>query len=194
MTTYNAILATETDPDAPLRSSLFKRLVANPIAAFEGDATAVAAGVTLRLQALQRLGAGTSVRCSFSGYGSAPGSTFQPQQAVPFIQSGTVRFSVRHFQTGGSSSEVRIRRVRAGVATTLTTLSTGSGSPGATQTYDADVIAGDYFTFENRNTSINSSTIGEIQIQVGADIALWPATAQVSGIPASTFGLIEGNP
>ena len=36
MTDYNPILATETDPDAPLRSSLFKRMVANPIALAEG--------------------------------------------------------------------------------------------------------------------------------------------------------------
>jgi len=36
MADYNPILDAETDPEAGLRSSLFKRMVANPIAAFEG--------------------------------------------------------------------------------------------------------------------------------------------------------------
>jgi hypothetical protein len=38
MTDYNAILDAETDPSAPLKSSLFKRIVANPIAIGEGAA------------------------------------------------------------------------------------------------------------------------------------------------------------
>jgi hypothetical protein len=37
MTDYNAILDTETDPSAPLKSSLFKRIVANPLAIGEGS-------------------------------------------------------------------------------------------------------------------------------------------------------------
>lgn len=36
MADYNIINDTETDPEAPLRSSLFKRMVANPIAISEG--------------------------------------------------------------------------------------------------------------------------------------------------------------
>lgn len=40
MVDYNPILATETDPDAPLRTSLFKRLEANPRAIAEGAAGA----------------------------------------------------------------------------------------------------------------------------------------------------------
>lgn len=40
MADYNPILDAETDPEAGLRSSLFKRLAANPIAAFEGAAGA----------------------------------------------------------------------------------------------------------------------------------------------------------
>lgn len=36
MADYNIINDTETDPEAPLRSSLFKRMVANPIAIAEG--------------------------------------------------------------------------------------------------------------------------------------------------------------
>lgn len=52
MTTNRVIAATETDPGAPLISALFKALANNLIAAFEGDATAVAAGVVLKLAAL----------------------------------------------------------------------------------------------------------------------------------------------
>lgn len=52
MTTNRVIAATETDPGAPLVSALFKALANNLIAAFEGDATAVAAGVVLKLAAL----------------------------------------------------------------------------------------------------------------------------------------------
>jgi hypothetical protein len=52
MTTYIAITDPETDPDAPLTSELAKKWRDNPISMFEGDATAVAAGVTLRDAAL----------------------------------------------------------------------------------------------------------------------------------------------
>lgn len=40
MTTYRSIVSTETDPQAPGTSSLFKALAANPLAIAEGDPTA----------------------------------------------------------------------------------------------------------------------------------------------------------
>lgn len=40
MTTRRAIAATETDPEAPGTSALFKALAGNPVAGFEGDPTA----------------------------------------------------------------------------------------------------------------------------------------------------------
>ena len=52
MTTLRTIASTETDPQAPITSALMKALQLNFIAAMEGDATAVAAGVTLKDAAL----------------------------------------------------------------------------------------------------------------------------------------------
>ena len=52
MTSYINISNIETDPEAPLTSELAKKWRDNPIAAFEGDATAVAAGIVLRDAAL----------------------------------------------------------------------------------------------------------------------------------------------
>jgi hypothetical protein len=164
----------------------------NVISAFEGDATAVAAGVTLRLPALQRLVAGTSVRTNQTGPFVVNGSTFTAATGWAFIQSGTIRISVRHYRTGGGDSEVRIQRVRAGSTTTLTTLTTSSGSPGATQTYDADVISGDLILLQNRNSGINTSTIDIIEQQVDAAVSLWPTNG--GGGAISTFGLVQGNP
>jgi hypothetical protein len=40
MTTYNAIAATRTDPNAPIDSALMKDLAGNPLAIAEGDSTA----------------------------------------------------------------------------------------------------------------------------------------------------------
>ncbi len=52
MTTYTTILGVETDPGKPVKSDLAKRWTDNPIAMFEGDASAIAAGVQVRRPAL----------------------------------------------------------------------------------------------------------------------------------------------
>ena len=45
MATYSGILDSETDPDAPMTSSLAKRWSENYLSIFENDATAISAGV-----------------------------------------------------------------------------------------------------------------------------------------------------
>lgn len=69
MTTLRDPAATETDPGAPLVSALFKALANNLRAAFEGDATAVAAGIQLRAAALKTVNA--SQAYSFGGGGGS---------------------------------------------------------------------------------------------------------------------------
>jgi len=70
MATYRAIASTETDPQAPLTSALFKALDANLTAAFEGDSTAVSAGVTL-LDAALDTGAATAAGTTWVGLRTA---------------------------------------------------------------------------------------------------------------------------
>jgi hypothetical protein len=66
MTTYITITDPETDPDAPLTSELAKKWRDNPLAMFEGDATAVAAGITLKDAALDT-GAPTAAGITWVG-------------------------------------------------------------------------------------------------------------------------------
>lgn len=70
MATYRSIATTETDPQAPITSALMKALDANVTAAFEGDATAVAAGVTLKDPALDT-GAATAAGIAWVGLRTA---------------------------------------------------------------------------------------------------------------------------
>jgi hypothetical protein len=164
--------------------------VENPVAIAEGATGAP----RIRLAALENLAAGTSVRTNQTGPFVVSGNTFTAATGWAFIQSGTIRISVRHFQSGGNNSEVRIQRVRGGTTTTLTTLSTGTGSPGATQTYDADVLAGDVILLQNRNTNAaSSSTINIVELQVDAAVSLWP-TGDAGAGTVATYGLVQGNP
>lgn len=66
MATYRSIATTETDPQAPITSALMKALDGNVTSAFEGDATAVAAGVTLKDPALDT-GAATAAGVTWVG-------------------------------------------------------------------------------------------------------------------------------
>lgn len=162
----------------------------NPVAISEGASGAP----RILLPAVEDLLAGTSVRTNQTGPFSVSGTAFTAATGWSFIQSGTITISVRHFQSGGNNSEVRIQRVRGGTTTTLTTLSTGTGSPGATQTYDADVLAGDVILLQNRNTNAaSSSTINIVELQVDAAVSLWPTGGAGTGT-VPTFGLVQGNP
>jgi len=70
MPTYRTILATETDPEAPQVSALWKAVADNPLAMFEGDAAAVAAGQTLRDAALNT-GSATAAGTTWVGLRTA---------------------------------------------------------------------------------------------------------------------------
>lgn len=194
MTTHRTIAATETDPQAPLVSALFKALANNLLAAFEGDATAVAAGVTLRLAALQRLAAGASVRLRNDAVQSITGATFADVNIIaspatvlfPCLQAGVIRVAFEHMRPVGNASEVRIRRTRAQVTTTIFTSTQNNTATYLAESYDADVQPGDQISVQLRNTGANSSNIRNLRFQVADGLALWPAT--------SLFGAIEGNP
>jgi hypothetical protein len=157
MTDYNEILATETDPDAPLRSSLFKRMVANPIAMGEGALGAP----RLHYSAMERIYAGDEVRLSRPTASLVTTATFTlvPNTTWAFQQAGTIRIRFSHWRNA-NTSEVRVRQTRGGVTTTLTTLSSTAGSaPGTAQSYDADIQPGDIVFLEQRNTGgVNSTT------------------------------------
>lgn len=101
MTTHRTIAATETDPQAPLVSALFKALANNLIAAFEGDATAVAAGVTLKDPALDT-GAATAAGTAWVGLRTA-GLAVGAVGSYAFATLSTPANQNQGFTTAGSN-------------------------------------------------------------------------------------------
>lgn len=93
MADYNPILATETDPDAPLRSSLFKRLVANPIA--------IAEGATNAPRVL-----GKALGSTFRAYQSVSATT--PAQWLGLDAMETIRVDLA-VSTWGSAAVLQVR-------------------------------------------------------------------------------------
>jgi len=159
-------------------------LAENVKAAFEGDATAVADGVTLRLPALQRLTAGTSVRVRNDAMvaGTAPVDFI----TVGFLQAGTVRFEIEHrVQSGGDVVEATVRRTRAGTETVMQTWTTSSTSFVA-RSYDATVQPGDLWVLRNRRSSGVADDVEgrNARLSIMAGEYLWPSQ--------SVMGLIEG--
>lgn len=106
MTDYNVINATETDPSAPLKSSLLKRLAANPIAIAEG---AVGAPRVTQF-AFDPLTAGATYSRSITASDTATGSTAFKDAGPPvrMLNSGVVRISGSHqISSGTFASELR---------------------------------------------------------------------------------------
>lgn len=165
MADYNPILDAETDPEAGLRSSLFKRMVANPEASFEGKSGAY----RLRIGALQRLTAGDEIRSRVDGETTGNGT----HHSFAFLQAGTVRCSLNHRSTSVGSTTANINRVRNGVSTTVATWSTSSTSNTA-RTADIDVLPGDLIQFAKQGgttaamSSARISTDGEDLFPAGS--------------------------
>lgn len=116
MADYTAIANSETNPGAPLTSSLMKRLAANPEAIAEG-----ASGATrIRTAALVPPAAGNvilsrwsnlmlfEITVSLSSYLDPGLGRTEPNWDV--VRGGTVRAGLEHRAASGSSSWVRILR------------------------------------------------------------------------------------
>lgn len=182
MTDYNAILATETDPDAPLRSSLFKRLVANPLALAEGDDTAHTAGAAIRLKALQRLVVGDTVRLQDTTTRTNNTTTFVTLLSAGIVQVGQVRIKAEHRSPSGTSNaELLIRRTRNGSVTTIVTFQTASTSFVA-RSQDVDVLPGDLISVLHRHSSGSPSFSEARNVQLCTDVGTAP-------VPMDNFGL-----
>jgi hypothetical protein len=153
MTTHRTIASTETDPQAPLVSALFKALANNLLAAFEGDATAIAAGVHLRPAALGQIAAGdvlidqlqpsspamtvASFSSAGTGSGSAATSYYEALGVHRILNSGTLRIKGTLAASGYTSPGLRIYLN----GSLVTTLGVGALS------YDLAVAAGDELKF-----------------------------------------------
>jgi hypothetical protein len=151
MTDYNAIADTETDPSAPLKSSLFKRMVANPIAITEA-----AVGAPRIVQgAFAPLTAGTTFSASIEASTTTSAASFQNVGgAVRMLVAGVVRISASHQTSGGGvASELRVQV--NGV--TQASWSTTSTSPVA-RTADLTVALGDLVQVQHRTANIAQSS------------------------------------
>lgn len=159
MTDFAAILETETDPIAPIRSSLLKRFAKNCLAMFEGAAGAP----RLLPAALQAVTAGTVVRSRLDA---------ASQVAVPykfgFGQSGVVRVSAEHRQTiGGTPAVMVIRRWRAGIYTDLISWS-ASSSVFVARSADVSVLPGDTLEI-GQSASNGQSEVRNCRIQTSGE-------------------------
>jgi hypothetical protein len=145
MTDYNAILDTETDPSAPLKSSLFKRMVANPIAITEA-----AVGAPRIVQgALAPLTAGTTYSATINASDTNATATYESIGTVRVLNSGVIRISASHQTTGGGvASELRF--LVNGVQQAF--WSTTSTSPVA-RSADLTVAINDIITVQHRIAS-----------------------------------------
>lgn len=138
MADYLVILDSETNPNAPLRSSLFKRMVANPIAIAEGalgapkvkDAAldtdaATAAGIAwvgLRMAAAPAGGVGTYALLGKSG------ATSQPASAFGATEAGSGLTPIGFSQGGGSTSFAVSGGARSGTWRCMGNVPAASGS------------------------------------------------------------------
>lgn len=113
MTTYTPIIGTETDPDAPLTSSLAKRWSDNWIAGFEGQANAP----KLQLTALARPNPGGNWRLVLPTLPApATFSTSPVQHTFGIIQYGAIRIECT-MEGGANAPTLSMYRTRANTQT-----------------------------------------------------------------------------
>lgn len=168
MADYNPILDAETDPEAGLRSSLFKRMVANPIAIAEGAVGAP----RIRIGALQRLTAGDEIRSRSDS--EFTGTSATDLHAFSFVQAGTIRMSAEFRNTNAiPTPTVNLNRTRNGTTTTVATLTGVSGATYATRTADVDVLPGDSLQFARPAIGTGTLSVRNMRFMTDGE-DLWP--------------------
>jgi hypothetical protein len=178
-TITNALVAVGAKPFA----STMQALRDNVVAAFEGDPTAVAAGVTLRAQALERLIAGDSIRLRNDTTSAT--TTGVSHSSQDFMQAGTIRITTNHrVQSGADTSEATIIRRRGGIDTTMQTWTTSS-TAFVLRTYDAAIRPGDTWSVRHRRSAgvSNQSEMTQTRFSV--------ATGQHLFVTNTMMGLVE---
>lgn len=185
MPTFRTIAPTETDPEAPQNSDLFKALAENPIAMFEGDVNAppllplafkgVAAGNVV-IDRLTPEGIVTLL-AGFTTAGAATGTfivSYAPLTPVCTVcNTGTLRITGTlsvSGSPGGTSPTFRVFRNGTLVASPV--------GPGAFSV-DVPVTAGDQITFGGSITYSHTSGGGSSNCNVtnlqvrGAELRNW---------------------
>lgn len=172
MTDYNAILDTETDPNRPLKSSLFKRIVANPIAVTEGaeDAPRIVGAAIKRLADMPNLSVSASdatsaeLLCSsVDGILSTTNSSYDTARTITVQKAtGSLRFRASH-RISVSSNDSRLSITKNGVeVTSWTTNSTTS----VERSVDIAVVPGDVVLWRHREegTGLATTTVSGFAI------------------------------
>lgn len=166
----------------PARALDMRNLRDNITAVTEGDAGAP----RIKLQALEELVAGTSLRLPSSTLAGTSSASFvelvpSPSTGLPnrqtFLQQGTIRLSFNYNRSGGigGTVEVHVLRRRGGVINTVyATVATTSSSPVAASV-DLTVLPGDEFYFMGRaNGGSTLANVTAIEWKVDAAVNLWP--------------------
>lgn len=172
MADYNQILPTETDPGAPIRASLMKRLEANPRAMMEG----ASGGTRLRIGALQRLTAGDAVRANVP----------DAEQVISFVQAGSVRVKLNQNHNGSGQNNASVYRRRAGTNTTLQTWSLPGNAGTVSRSADVNVLPGDRIYVTSANTAGGGGTSNMQICTAGEDLFPAPDVADI-GYVGNTY-------
>jgi len=143
MADYTTITDSQVDPDAPITSELGYAWSYNPVAIAEGAINAP----RMQMAAFPRLLPGASVRFKREMSSAGPNVTL----FFPFVQFGTIRFSLGPGNGGGIVTIVR-RRADIG----LTQYSGVAITPATT---DIDVIPGDLVTVQLTAPSSSGVTV-----------------------------------
>lgn len=149
MTDYNPITEAETDPEAPSKSSLWKRWWKNPIAMFEGasgapriQADAFPDFAVGAVEVINWWGAGIvrTVQALASGSSSGTSATGPIFESYIALKAGSLRFSVEAGRTGSNIGPCNIILNKNG--TDIATIAVGT-TPYVTYTADFSFNAGD---------------------------------------------------
>lgn len=168
MTTYNSIAPTETDPEAPLTSSLLKRFAQNVLAMFEGAAGAP----RLTGEGVARPGNGLAVLTvtaadtftAQGGFVAVTGTLLTNSTADLAAQTwtisnytGSMRFRASHTATGGTSTLGLFKN-----GTLVTSFGTTTGP--VARVVDVAVVPGDVIEWRHHTTITNSSEVSNISV------------------------------
>ncbi len=156
MTDYNGIVDTETDPSAPLKSSLFKRIVANPIAVTEGanGAPRIVGAAIKRLADMPVLTVSAAdvvnalILCDIvDGVTSTSGTSFVAAQTITVRRAtGSLRFYGNHDNREATGLSV-LSITKNG--TEVTSWSSGSSTP-QLRSVDISVVPNDVIQWRVR--------------------------------------------